>query len=295
MYRYPLIHLVILVLTVDISVYGGETDYQRGLRLIQSGQLEEAVSFFQHALRLEPDNLQLQKEFNDLRQIVKLRQELPKEKNAIQWSIDAERLRRYYAKYQVVSEHLNLVLEVHRRVDSIAHAIDVIDTFLMAKQYQEALDFTLAQKQPQQIIPLQIEKARIYYEAGEKEYARKIVRSIPFEKLNVPESLFRLARIQSRTSQYASAVKSLKRCFELTPPNILPLIKKEAEKCAEFQSILSSSEFIEVLATRSLIPINDRNCAKKWSGTFSFDEPSQNILSQHILQGEINFNDWRLY
>jgi tetratricopeptide (TPR) repeat protein len=293
MLRHLFIDLVVLSFAVDIFVRGDETDYQHGLQLIRSGQLEESVLFFQKALRVEPDNDELQKEFNELRQIVKLRQKLPKEKNAIQWSIDAERLRRYYVKYRVVSEHLHLVLEIHRRIGSISHAIDVIDAFLMAEQYQEALDFTLSQKQPQQIFPLQIEKARIYYEAGEKEYARKIVRSIPLEKLNSPESLFRLAQIQSRTLQYASAIKSLKRCFELTPPNILPLIRKEAEKCAEFQSILSSSEFIEVLATRSLIPTNDVNCAKKWSGTFAFDELPQ--YPQNILQGEINFNDWRLY
>ncbi|MDR2705989.1 MAG: hypothetical protein LBC02_09450 [Planctomycetaceae bacterium] len=295
MLRDLLIYLVIpiLILTVDIFVYGGETDYQQGLQLIQSGQLEKSVSFFQKALRGEPDNAELQKEFDELRQVIKLRRELPKEKNAIQWSIGAERLRRYYVKYHVVSDHLNLVLEVHRRVNTISHAIDVIDAFLMAEQYQEALDFTLSQKQPEQVLPLQIEKARIYYEAGEKEQARKIIRSISFEKLNSPESLFRLARIQSLTSQYASAVRSLRRCFELTPPNILPLIKKEAEKSSEFQSILSSSEFVEVMATRSLVPSNDMDCAKKWSVTSSFGERPQ--YSQNVFQGEINFNDWRLH
>jgi tetratricopeptide (TPR) repeat protein len=293
MYRYLLIYLVILILAVDISVYSGETDYHRGLRLIESGQLEEAVPFFQNALRLEPNNTKLQKEFNELRQIVKLRQSLPQEKKAIQWSIGAERLRRYYVQYHVISDHLNLVLEVHRRVGSISHAIDVIDAFLIAEQYQNALDFILSQKQPEQILPLQIEKARVYYKAGDKERARKVVRSIPPEKLNSPELLFRLARIQSQTSQYASVIKTLKRCFELTPPNILPLIKKEAEKCVEFQSILSSSEFAEVMATRSLIPPNDMDCAKKWSETFPIDEYPQ--YPQRILQGEINFNDWRLY
>jgi tetratricopeptide (TPR) repeat protein len=293
MLRYLLIDLVILILAVDISVYGDETDYHRGLQFIRSGQLEESIPFFQKTLRIEPNNAELQKELNELRQIIKLRQDLPKEKNAIQWSIGAERLRRYYVRHHVVSEHLNLVLEVHRRVGSVSHAIDVIDAFLMAEQYQEALDFTLSQKQPEQLLPLQIEKARIYYEAGEKEHARKIVRLIPFEKLNSPESLFRLARIQSRTSQYASAVKSLKRCFELTPPNILPLIKKEAEKSSEFQPILSSSEFVEAMSTRSLVPSNDMDCAKKWTITSSFDERPQ--YSQNIIQGEINFNDWRLH
>jgi tetratricopeptide (TPR) repeat protein len=296
MFRYSLIYLVILacIFTVNISVCDEGADYHRGLQLIQAGQLEESVLFFQKAIRVEPNNIELQREFNTLRQIIKLRLELPAEKNAVQWSIGAERLRRYYIKYHVVSEHLDLVLEIHRRVGTISRAIDVIDAFLMAEQYQEALDFTLSQKQPEQITPLQIEKARIYYQAGEKEHARKIVRSIPLEKLNSPESLFRLARVQSMTSQYASAVKSLKRCFELTPPNILPLIKKEAEKCSDFEPILSSSEFTEAMATRSVVPSLDMDCAKKWVGTSSFEERPQ-YSQNSIFNGEINFNDWRLH
>jgi tetratricopeptide (TPR) repeat protein len=293
MFHKSLIYLGIFVFVVDIAVCEERADYQHGLQLIQSGQLEESILFFQKAIRIEPDNIELQKEFNHLRQIIKLRRELPTEKNIIQWSIGAERLRRYYIKYHVISDHLDLVLEIHRRIGTISHAIDVIDAFLLAEQYQEALDFVLSQKQPEQIFPLQIEKARIYYEAGEKEHARKIIRSIPLEKLNSPESLFRLARVQAMTLQYASAVKSLKRCFELTPPNILPLIKKEAEKCSEFESILSSSEFTEAMATRSLIPSNDMDCAKKWIGNSSFDERPQS--PKNMVIGEINFNDWRLH
>ncbi|MDR3199472.1 MAG: hypothetical protein LBU34_16505 [Planctomycetaceae bacterium] len=293
MFRYSLVYFGIFVFAVDISVCDEGTDYQHGLQLIQSGQLEESVPFFQKALRIEPDNLELQKEFNNLRQIIKLRRELPMEKNVIQWGIGAERLRRYYVKYHVVSEHLALVLEVHRRAGTIAHAIDVVDAFLTAEQYQEALDFILSQKQPEQILPLQIEQARVYFEAGDKERARKIVRSIPFEKLDSPESLFRLARAQSMTLQHASAVKSLKRCFELTPSNILPLIKKEAEKCSEFEPILSSSEFRAVMGTQSQVPSNEMDCAKKWVGTSSLNERPKNSIN--IFKGEIDFNDWRLH
>ncbi|MDR0338219.1 MAG: hypothetical protein LBI18_14145 [Planctomycetaceae bacterium] len=313
MFCYSLIYFVMLIfaVAVNISIGNERADQHRELQIaqsgqisvsslpeltlqfIQAGQLEESIPSFQEALRIEPNNSELQKEFNTLRQIIKLRRELPKEKNATQWSIGAEYLRRYYLKHQVVSEHLNLALEIHRRVGTVSRAIDVIDAFLMAEQYQEALDFTLSQKQPDQILPLQIEKARIYYQAGEKEHARKIVRSIPFEKLTSPESLFRLARIQSMTLQYASTVRSLRRCFELTPPNILPLIKKEAEKCVEFKPILSSSEFTEVMATRSQIPPNDMDCAKKWVASSSLEERPHYF--QNMVKGEINFNDWRLH
>ncbi|MDR1962904.1 MAG: hypothetical protein LBQ50_03900 [Planctomycetaceae bacterium] len=293
MYRHLSIYLVVLVYVVDISIFADETDYQRGIRFIRSGQLEESVLFFQKAIRSEPDNTEIQKELNHLRQMVKLRQELSQEKNAIQWSIRAERLRRYYIQYRAVSAYLELVLEIHRRVNTVSHAIDVIDAFLMAEQYQDALDFVLSQKQPEQILPLQIEKARIYYEAGEKEQARKIVRSISIDKLTSPESLFRLARLQSSTLQYASTVKTLRRCFELTPPNILPLIKKEAERCSEFEPILSSSEFIDVMTTRSLVSSGDMDCAKKWTVTSSFKEQPQSF--QNMIKGEINFNDWRLH
>jgi tetratricopeptide (TPR) repeat protein len=300
MYRYLLICLVLQTLVIDIAVYSSETDYHRGLRLIQTGQLEDAVSLFQNALRREPSNLQFQKELTSLRQIVKFRQELPNEKNAVRWSIKAEHLRRYYVQHQVVWDHLHLVLEVHRRVGSLAHAINVIDAFLMVEQYQKALDFARAQKQPDQILPLQIEQARIYYKAGEKNYACKIVRSISSEKLYSPDSLFRLARIQAQTAQYASLIKTLKRCFELTPPNILPLLKKEVEKCPEFQPIHAASEFIDVLNTRSLILSNDLSCAQKWLTTSSCSEyghpqTSKTILSQPILQGKIDVNDWKVY
>ncbi|MDR2757545.1 MAG: hypothetical protein LBC20_17795 [Planctomycetaceae bacterium] len=293
MFRNLLIYLGIFAFTVDISVGDERTDYQHGLQLIQFGQLEESILFFQKAIRIEPDNIELQKELNNIRQMIKLRGELPLEKNAIQWNIGAERLRRYYIKYHVISDHLDLALEIHRRVGTVSCAIDVVDAFLMAEQYQEALDFIVSQKKTEQILPLQIEKARIYFMAGDKEQARKIIRSIPFEKLNSPESLFRLARVQSMTLQHASAVKSLRRCFELTPPNILPLIKKEAKKCPEFESIFSSSEFMEVLKTRSLISSNDMDCAKKWIGNSLLNEQPQS--PKNIIIGEINFNDWRLH
>jgi tetratricopeptide (TPR) repeat protein len=294
MFRNLLIHLGIFVFIVEISVCDEGTDYQRGLQLIQSGQLDESVLFFQKAIRIEPDNLELQKEFNNLRQIIKIRRELPTEKNAVQWSIRAERLRRFYIEYRVVSEHLKLVLEVHRRAETLAHAIDVIDAFLMAEQYQAALDFLLSQKQPDQILPLQVEKARIYYKAGEKDHARKIVRSIPSDQLNSSETLFRLARVQSLTLQHASAVKTLKRCFELTPSLILPSIKKDAEKCPEFVSILNSAEFLEVMGTHSLIPSDEMKCSQKWIEASSTSDEHQRS-PQNIIIGEINFNDWRIY
>jgi hypothetical protein len=107
----------------------------------------------------------------------------------------------------------------------------------------------------------------------------------------LPDILLRLSRLQALTKQYASSIKTLKRCFELTPPNILPLVKKEAEKFAEFEPILSSSEFAGVMATKSTLHTIDMECAKKWIG-ISFEQHPK--YSREMTKDEINFEDWQL-
>jgi len=268
------------------------TDDDRGRLCIEAGHLEEAVPLFQAVLRTEIKNSEFQKEFDALQLAVKLRKELPKEKNIIQWNINAECLRRYYLKYHVYSAHVDLTLEIYRRNETNMNAVNVIDAFIRAKRYQEALDFANFQKRADLVLPLRIEKAYIYCAAGQPEQARQIVRSILIDKLNSPDTLLRLAKIQSVTHQYASAVKSLKRSFELTPSNILPTIKREVKEYSEFKPILSSSEFAEVMATRSVLPSGNMECAKKWVGTVIDERPK---YLRNVSKGNINFDDWRLY
>jgi tetratricopeptide (TPR) repeat protein len=293
------LNLIILIYWAGNPASAQETDYEQGVRLIQIGHLEEAVPFLRRSLPIGIDEGgKLHNEYRALLKAVGLRKELfskhetGKNTPYWNWNAKAEQLRQYYLENHLYSENITLSLEIYRRTKTIVDAFSVVDAFLDTGQFQEALYFVNLQKRSDFAVVFQIEKARIFCKANQSEQARQIIRTISADKLDSPDILLRLARVQGSTRQYASAVKSLRRCFVLTPPDVLPQIKKEVEKSAEFQPILSSSEFTAVMSTKSTLAPNEMKCAQKWIGT-TFDERLK--YSQVTKEDGIKFDDWKLY
>lgn len=268
-----------------------ETGVDLGRRLLQEGDFQGALDAYRKELRLAFDNAELKQEFEVLQKVIRMREDLKNEENAIRWSILSDRLRRFYQQNDIHQPHIDLALELHRKHRSTKHAAYVIGAYVQAERYQEAVDFANSLERAASDPVIQIEKACIFIAAGYREKARTIARSISAKSLESPDDLLRLARLQAATQLHATAVKTLVRCFEQTPPTILAKVKKEASGYPEFAELLSASEFVAAMSTRSRISADDPACAKKWIGA-TIDERPWYI--RNLSRREINYDDWRL-
>lgn len=290
--RIPSFVLIAVFCLLDfVSAEERKTGFVEIRQCLREADFDGALSVFRKELRHDFDNEQLKKEYETLKTILRLRKNLENEENAVRWSNVAERLRQYYRRHEIYSELIDLTREWYRRGKTPAHAAHVIESYLLAGEYQNALDFVDSLENADSNPVLQIEKACIFFAAGEKERARKIARSIQADSINAPEVLLRLARLQASTQLHATSVKTLTRCFEQTPPNILKKVKKEAAECQEFAPLLSSSEFTAAMATQSRIFRDDPACSRKWIGV-AIDERPWYIRS--VPNREINYDDWQV-
>lgn len=268
-----------------------ETEFAEIRECLRAADFDGAQNAFRKELRHHFDNEQLKKGYEELKTVLRLRENLKIEENAIRWSNLAGRLREYYRRHEIHSELIALSREVYRRSKADANAARVVEAYIIAGKYQSALDFVNSLEKADSNPVIQIEKACIFLAAGEKEKARKHARTIQADSMNAPEDLLRLARLQASTQLHATSVKTLVRCFERTPPNILARVKKEAAECPEFEPLLSSSEFTAAMATQSMISRDDPACSRKWIG-LTIDERPWYIRA--ASNREINYDDWRI-
>lgn len=287
----PIILLIGMGIRYAVAKPPVETGVDRGRQLLRAGDFHGALDALRQELRLDFDNIELKREFEVLQKIIRMREELENEENAIRWNILSERILRFYRQNGIHQPHIDLALDIHRRHRSTKHAVYVIGAFVQAERFQEAIDFVNSLEQAASNPVLRIEKACIFIAAGYKEKARSIARSISAQTLDSPDDLLRLARLQAATQLHATSVKTLVRCFEQTPPTILSKVKREASSYPEFAELLSSSEFVAAMSTRSQISLDDPACAKKWIGA-TIDERPWYIRS--LSRREINYDDWQL-
>lgn len=264
-------------------------EHAKAHQLLREADFDGALNAFQLALRTDFNNKKLIREFETLRQMIKLREELNNGLSALRWKLVSERLRKYYMDNSICRENIELSLKMYNRSHSAVHAGYVVEAFIQAKSFREALFFleTLDENDPL----FRIDRASVYLAMDDISKARHLVRSLSANHFCSSEELLRLARIQAATGLHATAVKTLKACFRQTPKSLLAKTKQIATSCPEFEPILASSEFGEALTTRSEISPNDPPCAKKWIGV-TIDE-SPNYL-RHYTTKEINFSEWRV-
>jgi hypothetical protein len=295
-----LLLFAILVALLSVSVASSDegllmpavdqNPYEASIKLIKLGDINGASRVFQKSVPGDWSD-----ELEQLIRIVELRENLDREKTAIRWSILADELQDYFVSHRMWDGAVSIAKARFLRSRAVRHALDVIDLYSQAEQFDQALWYIsyLEQKffgDVESCAAIEVTKVKVYLAQGLQEHARLAVRQIKMCRIDSPETLLQLAKLQSATRQYASAVKTLVRCFELTPPSILPAYKVEAGSSEEFKPIMASSEFVAAMGTKSTVTDNCPACAKKWD-SIAIIEKRQ--TTNYVMDG-INTDDWRI-
>ncbi|GHT21694.1 hypothetical protein FACS189419_03000 [Planctomycetales bacterium] len=240
------------------------------IRLIgQGGDKAGVAAILQGASKQSGEPLDWRDAFNDVREIAALRKQLETENNAVRWHIVADELKALYLDSGLYAESLEHSKKVFERQKTIPRALEVVAAYIASGEYRNALDFIdyLGERfniDKETAIAFEVVKCRVYLEARMPETARFSVRKISAQSLQTPEFLFSLAKVQAATRQYASSVNTLKRCFELTAPEVLPYVKEETKSCTEFVPVIRSDEFAQAIKTPSVLASGCLACSKKW-------------------------------
>jgi hypothetical protein len=195
-------------------------------------------------------------ELEDLAQIAVLQDTLNEETNVMQWFNCAKRLQKIYQDKGLFPESYEVCEQIFLRVGTVTNGLEVVNICLAFHETERALSFVESlelkfSEDHNAFVAIEIVKCNVFLAMGEAESARELVRKIPADSVKTPELLLQLAKIQAATRQHASSVKSLTRCFESTPPSVLPMIKAEVWSSSEFKSISYSRQFKEAMTTSS--------------------------------------------
>ena len=269
----------------------GERAYADSRRLLSVGDFDGAVKSLQLALRHDFLNTKYSGDLRALQNIVKIRKECAQEKDFLRWNVLARQLRAYYQKNRVRNELVDISLQIFDHTKLTWDAVCVINAMILAERFDDALDFAEAIDEQEANPSIQISKGYVLYAANRNVEARKLARSISLDNLQTPDDLLRLARLQAATELPASSVKTLTRCFELTPLGRLPELKEYIVKLPEFEPLLSSPEFAKAMTTQSGQTNIDRNCSIRWINV-QFDQRPKYI--RDLSKGPINPDDWKI-
>jgi len=228
--------------------------FAQGKALQAEGQLQPALAAFAAAARADRTNQEYFQQYMTLRQIIELRNRLASERDPKGWRNTANALHSYYFSQAMYPMALELSQQMQAYLKDAQSAVVVAETALamnkndVAAQAISALDES--QLTPDARALLGVALAR----QGKSEDAKKIARTIEVSPETGIGTLFSVARLQAASGDGTTAVATLVKCFESTPPSRLETFKQYAQQCSDFASLAGKPAFQQALKTESKIP-----------------------------------------
>lgn len=232
--------------------------FAAGQTSLAKADFDGALKAFKSAAKKDGKNQEYAQEYTMLRQVVRMRKDCAKERNAEQWLNTAGALRTFYYDHHLYSEALPLDQERHRRQGSAESAIVLAETQLVLGMHSEAVEM-LAGLPKEQASP----RARVLHglalaRLGQIDEAQKLAAESPQVADDAgPRYFYDLARLGALAGDSTGAFEALTRAFELTPPSQLEAFRIEAKECKDLAAVASSADFAKVLETPSKVKESD--------------------------------------
>lgn len=237
------------------SIQAGPADesFATGNSLVAEGKLDEALKAYATAARADAANESYRQKFTLLRQVIELKRRLPVEKNAERWGQMAMSLYGFYAENGLLADALAIACQMHARQGDSDSAAMVAETALMMKKPNIAAE-TLSKLDAAKHSPVSRALLGIALaQQGKKDEAKRAAAALRILADDGPAALYAAARLQAVTGDSATALATLKTCFESVLPSRLDEFKQHAKECGEFASVAKSADFAAVLKTESKV------------------------------------------
>ena len=253
------LHVVALVLVagwasgVEAADKGADL-FRAGETRLASGDLQGALQQFGLAVRADQSNQQYVQQYAMLRQVLMLRDSLPKEKDLAQWEYKARALHSFYLSKRLYADAVKIDQQLHAKVNTGATALLLAETQLAMNQPAEAAR-VLADLAPEKhTVATQSLHGLALARQGNAEEAKKVAQSIQLTSNDGPGAVYAAARLHAATGDSDQACQLLVRCFEAASPSSLAGFKQHAQASPEFAGLRADAKFTAALQTASKVP-----------------------------------------
>jgi len=213
-----------------------------------------ALTAFKAAAKSDRENAEYTQDYAVLRQIMRLRESLPKEQDAERWFQGAAALTAFYHQHGLYAESLSLDEERYRRDPSTESAILLARTQLALGSNSLAAASLGALPKEHQTVQARVLLGLALARDGRTDEA-KLLAADPgkVEADAGAQSFYELACVWALVARPQEALRSLTRSIELTPPSQVDDLKGRIKRCPDLQALSQTSEFAEVMKTASKV------------------------------------------
>jgi hypothetical protein len=246
------------VISVGASAWAEPKDeaaklFADGKALLVKADFAEALRAFTAAAKADPKNEEYKEESAVLRRIIKIREQLGKEKNGEKWEAAAKSLRAFYYDNDIYSEALTLDRQVHDRLKTAESAAMLAETQLELGKNADAASLLSGLDEDKLTSQARVLLGIAWAREKELDKAQKAAAKLPKADEAGPGMLFDMARLASLTGDQSRAAQLLAQCFEATPPSRLASFKAYAKECKDLGDLVKTGAFAKAMETESKV------------------------------------------
>ena len=227
---------------------------------IAKGNYQKALELFGEAARKNPADVNAKGAYTYLKGILSKQESFVHEENAERKQALGQALRSFYYAVGNVNKALEIDQAVYAVAPTTDNAIKLSSTLLTLQKNPEA-ETVLGKINPA-TTSTNLLSAIIAARKGDLAKNRELVGKILFKDLTKPNEQLLYARAVAAAGDQAAAIDALKFIFTNTEPKKLPTVKAFVAQNADFQKIAATTEFKQVLETKSAIKGCDGDCSK---------------------------------
>jgi thioredoxin-like negative regulator of GroEL len=231
-----------------------EDVFRTGEARLASGDLQGALQQFAKAARADQSNQEYVQHYAMVRQVVMMRDSLPKEKDLAQWEYKARALHTFYLNNGLYADALKVDQQLHAKLNTGASALLLAETQLAMNKPAEAAEVLAALAADKHTVATKSLHGLAVARQGKPEEARKIAQAIQLTSDEGPGAVYAAARLHAAIGDNEEACRMLVRCFESSAPSRLAGFKQHAKTSPEFASLAADAGFVAALQTESKVP-----------------------------------------
>jgi len=228
--------------------------YTEGQTRLAAADFDGALTAFKAAAKGDRENAEFSQAYAVLRQIMRLRESLPKEKDPERWMQGAAALCTYYHVHGLYAESLPLDEERYRRDATTDSAILLARTHLALGGNSQASGLLDVLPKEQQTGPVRVLRGLALAREGRIDEAKLL--SVDPGKVGDDigsQSFYESACLWALVQRPQESLRSLTRSLELTPPSQLDDFKERIVRCPDLLALSKTADFTEVMKTPSKV------------------------------------------
>ncbi len=227
--------------------------FRAGETQLASGDLQGALQQFAKAARADQANQDYRQHYAMVRQVLTMRDSLPKEKDAAQWEYMARALHTFYISNGLYRDALAIDQQMHAKLNTASSAVLLAETQLAMNKPGEAAEVLAglaADKHDSTTLAI---RSLALARQGKVDEAKQVAQSIQVAGDAGPGAVYATARCYAAVGNTEQACQMLVRCFESSPPSRLEGFKQHAKTSPEFAGLTSNAGFAAALQTESKV------------------------------------------